>query len=81
MKEGKTMPKQELKFKCYLDSNNCWCATIKLTDGKKIIPCSVAAAPEMKNRAAKSFIKEVLEEKIPLFLKENPTFKICEDKE
>ena len=73
------MAKQELKFKCYLDSNGCWCATIKLTDGKKVIPYSVAAGPGVKNRAAKSIIKEVFDEYLPRFFEANPTFKICED--
>lgn len=75
------MAKNELKFKCYLDANGCWCGTIQLTDGQKTYPLSVAAAPEMKNRAAKSFIKEILEVKIPDYLSEHPGWKVCEDKE
>ena len=62
------MAKQEIKFKCVKDTNGCWSGKIVFTDGVTEYPMTVSAAPEMKNRQAKSFIKETLEEKSAEFL-------------
>lgn len=70
------MAKQEIKFKCVKDTNGCWSGKIVFTNGISNYPISFSAAPEMKNRQAKSFIKENLEEKSAEFLQAHDGWKI-----
>lgn len=70
------MAKQEIKLKCVKDTNGCWSGKVVFTNGVSNYTMTVSAAPEMKNRQAKSFIKEVLEEKSAEFLEAHAEWKM-----